>query len=316
MKAVVWNDCIQFVVYIGGGITAGVIMVQLMPGGWSEMAAFAQTNDKLQIFDFSWDVTKNFTFWAGLIGGTVLSLGTHGTDQMMVQRYLSGRGIRDAQRAVIASGFVIFAQFALFLFLGIGLAAFYSQLTPAQSFDRPDEVFATFIIQQMPIGLIGITLAAVFSAAMSTLSSSLSASASAVVNDLYLPAQNTKPTDKQLMRVSRWTTVAFGILQIGLGIAASYVSRSVVGDALAIAGFAAGILLGIFGLGVYTKRVTQIHALIGLLTGVICLTYVKFATEVAWPWFAISGAIITFTTGLLASYLINSTKPNSSQSDS
>jgi Na+/proline symporter len=92
-----------------------------------------------------------------------------------------------------------------------------------------------------------------------------------------------------------------------------------VGDALAIAGFAAGILLGIFGLGIYTKRVTQIHALIGLLAGVVCLTYVKFATAVAWPWFAIIGAMITFTTGLLASYLIkstNSSKPNSSQPDS
>jgi solute:Na+ symporter, SSS family len=318
MKAVVWNDCIQFVVYIGGGITAGIIMVQLLPGGWSEMVTYAQTNNKLQMFDFSWDVTETFTFWAGVIGGTVLSLGTHGTDQMMVQRYLSGRGICDAQRAVIASGFVIFAQFALFLFLGIGLAAFYSQLTPAQSFERPDEVFATFIIQQMPIGLIGITLAAVFSAAMSTLSSSLSASASAVVNDIYLPAKKSKPTDKQLLKVSRWTTVAFGLLQICLGIAASYVSRSVVEDALAIAGFAAGILLGIFGLGVYTKRVTQIHALIGLLSGVVCLTSIKFATNIAWPWFAIIGAMITFTTGLLTSYLIkstNSSKPNPRQPD-
>ncbi len=311
MKAVVWNDCIQFVVYMLGGVAAGVVIVQLLPGGWHELETYAQTHNKLRLFDFSFDYTKPFTFWAGIFGGAALSLGTHGTDQMMVQRYLSSRCEADARRAIIASGFVVFVQFALFLLLGIGLSCYYATVSPETVFERNDEVFATFIVDHLPVGLVGLTLAAVFSAAMSTLSSSLNSSASAAVNDLYCPALKTEPTALHLLRVSRVMTVLFGVIQIVVGIAASYLSRSVIGDALAIAGFTAGILLGIFSLGVFTKRVGQRGALIGLIAGVGLLLAVKFMTQTAWPWYSIIGAATTFAIGYLASSIF----PESAQSD-
>lgn len=308
MKAVVWSDCVQFVVYMIGGLLAGAILIRALPGGWPELMAFADEHDKLRMFDFRFRSTGDFallsepfTFWAAALGGAALTLGTHGTDQMMVQRYLCARSQQSAAGALMLSGVVVWLQFAVFLLLGVGLACFYAHVSPETKFARNDEVLATFIVQHLPVGLIGITLAAVFAAAMSTLSSSLNSSATSAVNDLYRPMVGSKSTPADLLNVSRLLTIFFGLVQIGIGIAASYLSDSVVSDALAIAGFTAGILLGVFGLGVLTRRVNQAGAFVGMVAGVVILTIIKFATPVAWTWYAIVGAVATFSMGLLYS---------------
>jgi SSS family transporter len=301
MRAVVWNDCIQFVVYIAGGVAAIFLIAGALDGGWGELSDFASAEGKLRLFDFSFDATITFTFWAGLIGGATLTLGTHGTDQMMVQRYLCTRGPREASLALVASGVVVFLQFALFLFVGVALACFYARVEPGVTFDRNDEVFATFIVDAMPTGLVGLTLAAAFAAAMSTLSSSLNSSAASAVNDLYKPLCKKDVEADQLIRASKWMTAFFGVVQMIVGIAASYVSRSVVGEALAIAGFSAGMLLGVFLLGVLTRRAGQVASVIGMVAGLVALLSVHVFTDVAWPWYAIIGASVTFTVGWLAS---------------
>lgn len=322
MRAVVWSDCIQFVVYMLGGAIATVLIIRAIDGGWETLSTYAAENNKLRLFDFRWHSTKDFwfwgetyTFWAGLLGGATLTLGTHGTDQMMVQRYLSARSQPDAARAVILSGFVVTAQFALFLFLGVALACFYATVRPGVTFDRGDEVFATFIVNEMPVGLVGLTLAAVFSAATSTLSSSLSSSASSAINDLYLTgprASNDETKDSpRVLWLSRFLTIFFGVVQIGVGIGASHVSRSVVGDALAIAGFSAGILLGVFALGTATKSVQRRGAILGMLAGIAVLSCIQFKPlpglidwpTIAWPWYPIIGATTTFAVGLLTTRL-------------
>ncbi len=322
MKAVVWSDCLQFVVYITGGILALAILVRSFPGGVSELVEFGETTGRFQLFDFRVLpadgfslLTEPFTFWAGLFGGAVLTLGTHGTDQMMVQRYLCTRSVRQAGLALILSGCVVFLQFTLFLLLGVALACFYTKVSP-QTFVYNDEVFATFIVEHLPVGLIGITLAAVFAAAMSTLSSSLNSSAAAAVNDIYQP--RAKQIDDEIanahrLTLSRWLTVLFGMLQIGVGIGASHISRSVVNDALAIAGFTAGILLGIFALGILTRRTNQRGALVGMLAGIAVLSFIKFGTSTAWTWYAIIGAFTTFTVGYCASLLMTAASDESHQ---
>ncbi len=312
MKAVIWSDCIQFVVYMIGGVIAFVILIHSFDNGWKDYLQFGIDTGRFRVFDFRWRTTDSFflfnepyTLWSGLVGGIVLTLGTHGTDQMMVQRYLCARSQRDASRALVTSGLVVLVQFTMFLALGVALALFYRQVQP-QQFERPDEVFAAFIVHQLPVGLVGLTLAAVFSAAMSTLSSSLNSSAAAAVNDFYLPwkyrGSHADEADATgLLGVSRTMTVGFGIVQIVIGIGASYVSTSVVGDALAIAGFTAGILLGIFALGIFTRAANQTGGLLGMLAGIAILTVIKFGTSVAWPWYAVAGSITTFTVGYLAS---------------
>ena len=149
-------------------------------------------------------------------------------------------------------------------------------------------------------------LAAILAAAMSTLSSSLSASASAVLNDFYVPNCQQPPTDQQQLKLSRWLTLAFGILQIAIGIFAMSLADTVVNNALTIAGFSAGLLLGVFLLGVLVHRAGQPSALAGLLVGLAALSVVKFVLKnedggspVAWPWLALIGATATFVTGLL-----------------
>ena len=340
MKSVIWNDCIQLVVYVTGGIVALSVVAGRMPDGMSQILEFAHESGRLQVFDFTLDFEINYTFWSGLVGGAFLTLGTHGTDQMMVQRLLASRSQRDAAKALIASGFVVFLQFSLFLFVGMALACFYDFYPPRGGFRSADHVFASFIVDELPrnIGLIGFLLAAVFSAAMSTLSSSLNSSAAAVVHDWYLPWIGQQQTSEgKLVWISRGLTIGFGVLQILIGISAQFVDDLVINNALAIAGFAAGLLLGLFALGGLTKWVGQTGALIGLLCGLLAMVLVKFAPPIlnahlatltslfgtaggllredvtfelpviAWPWLPVIGSIVTLTAGCLASWFLRLT---------
>ncbi|MEC7679299.1 MAG: sodium:solute symporter [Planctomycetota bacterium] len=313
LRAVIWSDCIQLLIYMIGGLMALAILIQSIPGGWGELMAFAEQTERMRIFDLRFAGDENFnlwtepyTLWAGILGGALLTLGTHGTDQMFVQRYLAARSRRDASKAVIFSGFIVMGQFILFLIIGIALACYYERVVPT-TFEKNDEVFATFVVEQLPIGLVGLTLAAIFAAAMSTLSSSLHSSATSMVSDLYLPHHQRKGTvihPDQQVRISKRFAILFGVIQIALGIGASWISDSVIRDALAIAGFTAGIMLGLFCLGVLTRKANQSGALIGIIAGIIVLSYIKFGTETAWTWLAVMGSLTTFTIGIFASWLL------------
>jgi Na+/proline symporter len=234
-----------------------------------------------------------------------------------VQRYLSARTQTDAGRALLASGFVVFLQFALFLFIGIELACYFSQ-QPALALKK-DEVFAHFIIHQFPAntGLIGLMLAAILA---SNLSSSLSACAAAVVNDFYVPWRKPPPDSRALLPLTRGLTIAFGILQIFIGIWAQRLhelDETVVNNALTIAGFTFGLLLGVFALGVLTRRSGQAAALFGMTCGLCLLLWLHFGLpnvtkseslpngfKVAFPWLPVIGATTTFLTGWIVSWFV------------
>jgi SSS family transporter len=314
MKAVIWNDCIQLLVYMLGGVVALVLIVGRLPEGWSEYFSFGSSTGRFQWFQSGWteagwfDFSQTYTFWGGLIGGMFLTLGTHGTDQMMVQRSLAARSERDARIALIASGFFVALQFALFLAIGVALASFYSQPGQMREFRSSDEVFATYIVQEIPrgVGLVGLLLAAVFSAAISTLSSSLNSSATAVISDFVDPAKR-QWSQSRVVWTSRLLTVVFGAAQIGIGICAQYANSAVIDNALAVAGFAAGLLLGIFALGALSRRVGQGAAIVGLVVGAAVLLLVKFVMAptvvIAWPWFPVIGSIVTFASAWITSWL-------------
>jgi SSS family transporter len=233
MKAVIWTDVIQFFIYTAGAVMAGAIILRQLPGGWSDVLEYGRLHGSFQVINLGGDsladTLKNpYVLWAGVLGGALFSLGSHGADQMMVQRYLSARSQRDAGLALGLSGWVVLAQFTMFLLLGVGLAAFYSAFPPERPFDKGDEVFAQFIVDHLPVGVTGITLAAVFSAAMSTLSSSLNSSATAAVNDLYVPLLRPGASDRHAVAVTLAMTVLFGLVQVGVGIGGQRLQRSVV----------------------------------------------------------------------------------------
>jgi Na+/proline symporter len=216
----------------------------------------------------------------------------------MVQRYLCARNLGDARKALVGSGFVVAAQFALFLLIGVALFAFYQRFPPEAAFDRPDRVFAFFILREMPPGVVGLLVGAVIAAAMG---SSLNACATAFTRDLYRPWAGPTTTPEKELRVTRLWTVVFGILQIGVGIAGQQLASSVVGAILGIAAFTTGIVLGVFFLGIFLERVGQRAALAGFALGLAAMIAIYFATPLAWPWYALAGAALTFAAGALAS---------------
>ena len=303
-RSVIWNDCIQFVIYMLGAFAAAYIIVNEAPGGLEQMLAFANDGDKLRVFDFELSLTKpGMTFWAGLAGGAFLTAATHGTDQMMVQRYLSARNQRDASLALGISGFIVLLQFAVFLLIGVGLAALFGITATGSSVDlRNDQLFAYFVVNYMPVGLLGITLAAVFAAAMSTLSSSLNSSAAAFVNDIYLPLRKRDTADASTIKTGRTATVVFGLVQIGIALAFGLIasSESIVANVLKISGFAAGPVLGLYFLGVFAPRVQQRAALTGFVVGVAILSFIAYTTALHWAWYALCGSMITMAAGLTA----------------
>jgi SSS family transporter len=306
-RSVIWNDCVQFFIYMLGAAAAVYVIIGVAPGGFDFILQFAIDSDRLRIFDFDMSLTKpGMTFWAGLVGGAFLTAATHGTDQMMVQRYLSARNQRDASLALGISGFIVLLQFAIFLLIGVGLAAMFNITDAGSALDvRNDQLFAYFIVNYMPAGLLGITLAAVFAAAMSTLSSSLNSSAAAFVNDIYLPLQKSQPDESGKLIVSRAATVVFGFIQIGIALAFGQIgsNESIVANVLKISGFAAGPVLGMYFLGVFAPRVRQRSALTGFVAGVGVLSVIAYSTPAHWAWYALFGSVVTLMVGLVANRL-------------
>ena len=303
MRAVLWTDFVQFTVYMGGALLALTLLINKLPGGWDQLVTMGEAAGKFRVFDFALDWSEPYGFWAGLIGGMFITLGSHGVDQMMVQRYLSARNLSDARKALIASGFVVFAQFALFLIIGIGLFCFYQLFPPEVAFERTDRIFARFILDHMPVGVLGVLLGAIFAAAMSTLSSSLNSCATAAANDIYFPLIGRDVDPARKLRVIRILTAFFGLVQIAVGIGGQWLKATVVSSVLGVAAFTTGIILGVFFLGIFTERVGQRAALTGLVVGLIGMTWIFFATDLAWPWFALVGSAGTFAVGLAASYV-------------
>lgn len=332
MKSVIWNDCIQLVVYIGGAIIALFVIASIVPGGFAGIVDYAVDNQKLKWIDTSTDPTTTYTIWSGLIAGVILTFATHGVDQMTVQRYLTAKNENHARAALILSGPLVAAQFALFLFVGVALAVYYQSLPETPTFSKGDRVFASFIVNEMPIVIKGITLAAVFSAAMSTLSSSLNSLATAVVNDFLISdkdkkyeeegpkeTQDSKNSDQQsgkqsnLVWKSRILTLVFGVIQIGVGIYAANLESSVIDSVFSIAGFSVGLILGIFVLVVANVKLSDTAAIGGMVFGAITMIWVTFATSLPWPWYALVGGSIT-SLSALATEIICSGKPISRRS--
>jgi len=308
MTAVVWTDVTQLVVYlVGAGVSALVLLSQI-PGGWNEVASIGGAAGRFRLFDFTFDVTRSYTFWSGVIGGAFLTTATHGTDQLMVQRYFCTEDKRQARKALLWSGVVIFTQFVLFLAIGVMLFVFYTQHAPAEiaEFTRngrllSDRIFPYFIVRHLPAGVVGLVIAAIFAAAMSTLSSSLNSSSAAAVNDFYLPATAGTRGDRHYLTVSRMLTAAFAVVQMVVAVAAIQLSSRVVDEVLGIASFTNGIILGVFFLGTFTSRVGQRPALVGIAGGASVMLWVRIATLVSWQWYVLIGSIATFAIGWAAS---------------
>src|SRR5579871_6535615 len=182
LAAVIWTDVVQTVIYIGGTLVGFGVILHLVPGGWPAIHDLAASTGKLRVFDFTPTLSKPYTFWAGVIGGAFFTLASHGTDQLIVQRLLAARNQRQSATSLVASGFAIFFQFAMFLIVGVMLWAYYQQ--PSSAFGKADYIYPKFIVTHLPHGISGLLVAAILAAAMSNLSAALnSLSSSSMMED-------------------------------------------------------------------------------------------------------------------------------------
>jgi SSS family transporter len=302
LTAVIWTDVIQLTIYLTGTAIALFLALHAIPGGWAEVSRLAQgAGDKLAIFNFHFNFHQPYLFWSGLVGGTFLTTASHGTDQLIVQRLLAARDKGQSQLALLSSGLVILFQFSLFLVVGVVLYAFYQHFPPAAPFRRPDHIFPTFVVTQLPRGLAGLLIAAILAAAMANLSAAFNSLASSSVVDFYKPFVQPHADEKHYLRVSRGMTLVWGGVLIIIALIAQLLHRSVLELALTIASVPYGSMLGIFLLGVLTRRANSRGALAGALLALAVLGLVMGFTSTAWTWYVAIGTVVTFVCGWAAS---------------
>lgn len=315
MRAVVWTDVIQTIVYLGGAAGAVVLLGRGIDGGWSAVWAQAGAAGKLAWFDASLTLRQPHTVFAGLLGGGFLAMASHGADQMIVQRLLASATLPDARRALIGSGVFVIAQFALFLTIGLGLWVFYG----GTSFPAPDKIFPTYIVAEMPPGMTGVVIAAILAAAMSTISGSINSLAAASTHDLWVPLRGAGASADALLRVSKRFTLLWAALLIGGALLYRAEGTPVVVIALSVASFTYGGLLGGFFLALGWPRAIQRDAILGMAVGIGAMSLIVFAGRlvaaapalagvltpfigIAWPWFVLIGTTITLVVGILSSF--------------
>ena len=300
MKAVIWTDVAQLLLYLTGSAVTFFVLLHRIPGGWTEVAQVAAaTGHKLQFLDFSWNLTTKYTFWSGVIGGAFLTMASHGTDQTIVQRLLAARNESDSRKALLTSGGIILIQFTVFLLIGVLLFVF-AQHTPLLSAgDRPDSILPMFLVKEMPTGLAGLLLASIIAVAMSNASGSLnSLAASSVLDFSRLRGQETDPA--RFMRLSRRMTLLWGLVLMGFG----FLEWGHLLEAgLTVAALPSGCLLGLFLLGTFARRANATGALVGMFLGLAAILCVFRFTTVAYTWYVLIGATVTFLFGWTISLL-------------
>ncbi len=301
MKAVIWTDVAQFLLYLLGSLFTLGLLLHRIPGGWTELSQVAATSGhKLQVLDFSWNLATKYTFWSGVIGGAFLTMASHGTDQTIVQRLLAARDQRDSRRALLASGVIVLFQFTVFLLVGVALFVF-SQHTPMLAAgERADRILPVFLIREMPTGLAGLLLASILAVAMSNASGSLNSLAASSVMDLAaLRGHATDPAN--FLKVSRRMTLVWGAVLIVLGLVKW---GPLLEAGLTVASLPFGSLLGLFLLGTFDRRANSRGSLAGMFAGLTTVLLVFRFTKVAFTWYVLIGACVTFAVGMVVSRMI------------
>jgi SSS family transporter len=300
MTAVIWTDVVQMLLYVGGAVLSFVVILQLVPGGWGHVIESGRAAGKFRVFDFgfSWTpefFTRTYSFWAGLIGGCFLTTASHGTEQLMVQRLLAARSEGESRAALFGSWVVIFFQFALFLIIGVCLYVYYRENGIAAP-EIKDRIYPEFIWEHLPHGVAGLVIAAVLAASMSNLSAALNSLASTTIMDFYRPLAGSAHPEHYYLKLARTATVAWGGVLFVVALIARHWG-SVLQAGLSIASIVYGSLLGVFLLGLLTRRTGETAAMAGMTAGLILMLYVKFYTPIAWTWYVVIGTFATFAVG-------------------
>ena len=298
--AVIWTDVVQMFVYVAGAAVVALALLGRIPGGWDEVVRAGSAAGKFAVLDLSTNPSTVYTLWTGLFGGVALTLATHGTDQFLVQRLLAATSGRAAATGLVLSGAIVFLQFILFLLIGIMLYAFHLHVPLESPLARTDQVLPHFVVNYLPSGVAGFIVAAIVAAALSP---SLNAMAATTINDFYKPRTRRTLDEAALLRLSRWITIGWGIVQIAVALGAEFMDRSVLDAGLAVLSLASGAVLGAFVLATSLPAVGEREAWAGMIVGLATMLAVWGLTPVAFTWYVLIGASTTIGTAWVLSRL-------------
>jgi SSS family transporter len=310
LTAVIWTDVVQMFLYVAGAVASLFAILHEIPGGWGHVVDLAAPLSKFQVFDFGIGpgfFTKSYSFWAGIIGGCFLTTASHGTEQLMVQRLLAARDERESRKALMVSWVVIFSLFTLFLTIGVCLFTLYHDLqrpTPKVT----DSIYPDFVWHELPVGVAGLVTAAILAAAMSNLSAALNSLSSTTVMDFIRPLAKISEPEAVWLARARWATVAWGAILFAVALVARNWG-GVLQAGLSIASILYGALLGVFLLGLLTKRVGEAAAICGMMASLALMLYIRFFTPIAFTWYVVIGTAATCAVALVVSFLIREELP-------
>lgn len=297
IKAAIWADALQ-VILIWAALGLSIFLViKALPMGLTKALVIAKEAGKLTAIDTSSSITATNSIFAGLIGGGMLHLGYFGTDQTQVQKMLTAKSMKNLKKSLWASGIIFVLQVFLFMIMGSLLFVYYNGATFAKS----DDVFLHFIINNMPTGVIGIMIAAIFSA--SSLGSALNPIATVFVKDIYEVYIDKNPSRKKMLSISRYSTLVFGVLFAGFAYLQSFVKLSVLESIGKYGSYILGSMLGVFLLGIYTRKTNEKGAITGFLSGFVAVMLVATQTNFTWLWNTLIGTLVTMIVGYLVSLL-------------
>jgi solute:Na+ symporter, SSS family len=307
VSAVIWTDVVQLFIYVAGALVVLFALLSQIHGGWHAVVETGLAAGKFQIWDLSWDPRHTYTLWAGLLGGVALTLSTHGTDQYLVQRFLSAKSMQAARGGLVVSGVVVFVQFVLFLLIGVMLYTFYLQTPLPVPLTRTDQILPIFIVHSLRNGAAGFIVAAIVAAALSP---SINAMAATTVNDFYVKYLNPHADDPTLMRVSKQMTVFWGIVQTLVALGAQKMSQSVLDAGLSVLSLASGSVLGAFLIGTLMPRVGSTATLFGMIVGLLTMVVVWGWTPIAWTWYVFIGSSVTVAVAWTLSFVLTEVPPH------
>lgn len=285
IEAVIWTDVVQSIVLIGGALVCTVLLLVDMPGGPEHLFSVAAEREKFSLGSFRFVFTSR-TFWVILIYGLAINLKNFGIDQSYVQRYLTARSDRDAARSVWLGALIYVPVSALFLFIGTALFSYYSAqpdlLPEAMGTIKGDEVFPHFIATELPPGVSGLLIAAIFAAAMSSVDSSLNCSATLTLSDIYRRYLRPDAGERESMRVLYGATVFWGVVGTGVALAMTQV-RSALDAWWELTGIFSGGMLGLFLLGMISRTTRNAGAVTGVIVGVLVIGWMTFSDLLTGP---------------------------------
>ena len=311
IEAVIWTDVMQVIVLMGGSVLAIIWIMLHTEANFGEMIDYASESNKFNIMNMELNFTDS-TFWVVFIGGLASALVTQGTDQTIVQRYLTSRNIKDSQKTVYTNAIMTLPATIIFFGIGTLLFIFYSEMPDrlSPSITNNDSIFPWYIVKELPIGVSGLLVAGIFSAAMSSISSSLNSVSTAFCSDFY---QHFRPetADLRLLRIARLATITTGILGVlfALWMASSNI-KSLWDEFYRYLGLFTGGLGGMFLLGMLTKKANAKGTLIGFVFSGVLIYYISNYTTINFLMYAFFGLVSCFVFGYVFSLIFKNKKQN------